>query len=62
MLTNKPGIPDTLIMKDGRALFIEFKRRGEFPTPLQKSVHDKIKSQGFMVMIVDDINKINILL
>lgn len=35
ILTNKPGIPDLLCLKNGKAFFIEIKRPGEKPCPLQ---------------------------
>jgi hypothetical protein len=50
--TNKNGIPDTLCLRTGRAVFIEFKRPGQQPRPLQEYRHDKLRKQGFEVLIV----------
>lgn len=37
ILTNKNGIPDLLVLKDGKAFFVEVKRPGEKPRPLHKN-------------------------
>jgi len=50
--TNKNGIPDTLILRNGRVAFIEFKRPGKNPEPLQQYRHEKLRKQGFIVSIV----------
>ena len=50
--TSKNGIPDTLILRKSVAVFVEFKRPGKNPGPLQQYRHDKLKKQGFEVMIV----------
>lgn len=51
------SIPDRLfIMPGGRGcFFIEFKKRGEKPTPAQAVEIDKIKRQGISVFVVDDV-------
>ena len=40
------GIPDRLIVKCGRCIFIELKRPGEKPTPLQHKRLANIKVHG----------------
>lgn len=49
------GWPDRLFMYDGKVMFIEFKREGNKPTPLQEQVHDKLRRAGFDVFVVDNI-------
>lgn len=53
LLTNKNGIPDLLCLKDGKASFIEVKRPGEKPRPLQEYRHNELRELGFDVMILD---------
>lgn len=50
ILTNKSGIPDLLCLKNGKALFIEVKRPGENPRPLQEYRIRQLQEQGFEVL------------
>ena len=52
--TNMNGIPDLLCMKDGQAKFIEVKRHGEQPRPLQVHRHEQLRQAGFVVEVMDD--------
>lgn len=47
--------PDRMFLFQGRVLFIEFKREGEEPTPLQKKMHEELAAQGFDVRVVDNV-------
>ena len=47
--------PDRMFLRHGRVIFIEFKRKGEVPTPLQQLCHKQLTAAGFQVYIVDDI-------
>jgi len=47
ILTNKNGIPDLLLLKDGKASFVEVKRPGEKPRPLQEYRMSELKKLGF---------------
>lgn len=47
ILTNKPGIPDLLLLKDGEASFIEVKRPGEKPRVLQQYRMNELRGFGF---------------
>lgn len=49
------GIPDRLILLSGGKIgFVEVKRKGENPRPLQVSRHKLLRSLGFKVFILDD--------
>lgn len=52
--TNMNGIPDLLCMKDGQAKFIEVKREGEKPRPLQAYRHEQLRQQGFIVEVLSE--------
>src|SRR5688572_11363447 len=41
------GWPDYLFLFNGRVLFIEFKRKGEEPQPLQVYTHSILRGAGF---------------
>ena len=42
----RPGIPDLLCVKHGRAVFLEVKQPGKKPTPLQVHVMEELKTIG----------------
>lgn len=53
------GIPDRLILlPGGRMFFVEFKQKGKNPRKIQNFIHDKLKSLGFKVYVIDDKDKI----
>lgn len=54
MLTSKPGIPDLLCLKDGKAVFIEVKRPGEKPRPLQDYRINELRRMGFDVRVLTE--------
>ena len=53
-LCNKQGFPDLMVMKAGKILFIEVKRPGEKPRPLQEYRHRKLKEQGFEIITLNE--------
>ena len=60
MQTNKNGIPDLICHKAGRTIYIEVKRPGEKPRPLQLVRHAQLAAAGIQtyVMTKIDINGI----
>lgn len=54
ILTSKPGTPDLIAHKDGRTIYIEVKRPGEKPRPLQAHRMEQIRRQGIEVYTIDD--------
>ena len=57
--TGMNGIPDRLIIHHGRCIFVELKRPGCKPRPLQVSVIEKLKDHGAEVLIVDTKDKVD---
>lgn len=54
------GMPDRLVlMPGGRTFFVELKRPGEKPRPLQRARHRMLYSFGFAVFVVDSIEKLD---
>lgn len=51
--TTKNGIPDLLLLKDGTAFFIEVKREGREPEPLQKLRIKELKKFGIKTIVLD---------
>lgn len=48
------GWPDVYAIKKGRSLFIEVKKPGEEPAPLQQHVHAQIELYGGIVWAIDN--------
>jgi Holliday junction resolvase len=55
---NKNGYPDTLCLRGGEAVFIEWKQPGKKPEPLQLYRHQKLKEQGFKTLVVTDLKQL----
>lgn len=54
------GVPDRLLLfPGGRAVFAEIKTTGKRPRPLQLHRHEMLRSMGFKVFVVDDIDQID---
>lgn len=48
------GVPDRIVLLPGGIIkFVELKRPGEKPRPLQKYWHGKLKKLGFTVEVCD---------
>lgn len=52
----KNGWPDLQCLKDGKTVYIEVKRPGEKPTPLQLFRHKEILATGNAVFVTDNEN------
>jgi hypothetical protein len=49
------GMPDRLVLLPmGRIAFVEVKRHGEQPRPLQEARHGMLRRLGFQVFVLDD--------
>ena len=54
---NNRGVPDRLLLKDGKTVFIEFKAPGKKPSRLQDFVINQIRKQNFNVFVVDNLEE-----
>ena len=62
-LSGVSGVPDRLcLFMGGRAVFVEVKRPGEKPRPLQERQIRKIRELGFRVEVIDSEQGIEALL
>ena len=53
------GMPDRLVLLPvGKCGFVEVKRRGEKPRPLQEARHGMLKRLGFKVYVLDCVGQI----
>ena len=53
------GLPDRLVLINGRAYFVEVKSEGKKPSARQRVVHKKLEALGFPVTIIDTTEKMN---
>ena len=51
--TGMAGIPDRLLIKNGRHVFVELKRPGGKPTDLQVEVMNRLYKHGALCVVVD---------
>lgn len=50
------GVPDRLvILPDGRTIYVELKRPGQKPEPLQEYRHKQLRERGHQVHVIDSI-------
>ncbi len=49
------GVPDRIVLLKGQMYFVELKAPGKKPRKLQSFIHNEIRSQGFEVYIIDDL-------
>lgn len=54
--TNTNGIPDTMCIRNGVVVFIEFKQVGKVPRALQLLRIKELRQQKITVHTVDDVN------
>ena len=53
------GMPDRLVLlPEGKIGFVEVKRKGKKPTPLQEARRGLLRRLGFRVFVLDDITQI----
>ena len=55
--TNYAGLPDRMFLHKGKCMFIEFKTPGVKPSHLQEITIMKLKSTGFKVHVVDNVEE-----
>lgn len=53
-LCNLTGFPDLMLLKDGKASFIEVKRPGETPRPLQMFRMQELRDAGFICEVLTE--------
>jgi len=54
------GMPDRILLfPGGKLAFVEVKRHGQKPTPLQMARHGLLRKLGFLVYVLDDETQIN---
>lgn len=49
---SETGVPDRIVIQDGRVIFVELKRDGERPTPRQLLMHRRLRKCGADVRVV----------
>ena len=53
------GIPDRLILVNGKALFVELKSKGKKPRKIQLHYAEKLKCVGFETKVIDSKEGVN---
>lgn len=54
------GLPDRLcLLPNGRLIFVEVKTTGQKPRKIQLAMHNRLRTLGFEVEVIDTINALN---
>lgn len=53
-LCNKGGFPDLMLLKNGKATFVEVKRPGRKPRPLQEYRLKELRDAGFDAFVLTE--------
>lgn len=53
-LCNRPGFPDLMMLKNGKATFVEVKQPGKKPRPLQQYILEKLRDAGFEALVLTE--------
>ena len=54
------GLPDRMcLFPGGKIIFVELKSTGKKPRPLQIAIHNKFRTLGFRVEVIDTIDGVN---
>lgn len=57
------GVPDRVcVFKDGTLIFVELKAPGKKPTPQQHREHERLRSLGQRVEVIDSKDQVNALI
>lgn len=51
------GMPDLIAHKDGKTVYIEVKRPGKKPEPLQEYQHRQLHRAGIQVYVLDSVEQ-----
>jgi len=58
MKTNRNGMPDLMLLKDGTTKFIEVKKKGGIIAPLQKYRIEQLRKFGFDAVVCDGVESV----
>lgn len=53
------GVPDRMVVAPGRVVFVEVKRPGARPRPLQRVQHDRLRRLGVAVVVLDTLEAVD---
>lgn len=54
------GVPDRIVLLFGKVIFVELKRPGKTPRPLQLKRHSQIRRLGFAVAVLDSLPAVDL--
>lgn len=52
------GVPDRIVLLNGQCYFVELKKPGGKPRPLQKVIHEQFEKLGFHVYVISSLEEV----
>ena len=53
------GVPDRIVLMNGGKIgFVELKKKGKKPRPIQVKVMNRLQGLGFLCFVIDDVKQI----
>ena len=59
-LTGYKGIPDRMVLVNGKCYFVELKDEGKKLRPEQQAWQDKLREMGFVAVMIDSKEKVDV--
>lgn len=57
---SKRGVPDRMFLRDGKTVFVEFKRPGGIVSKIQEREIEKLRAQSFKVFVITSLRSMQI--
>lgn len=57
--SSRRGVPDRIVIGNGKVVFVELKAPGEKPTKQQEHVHGLLRAQGQEVWVIDSLEGVD---
>lgn len=60
--SSRRGVPDRIVIGNGKVVFVELKAPNEKPTKQQEHVHGLLRAQGMEVQVIDSMEGVDLLM
>ena len=57
---SRSGVPDRVVIYNGITIFVELKKPGEKPRPLQVEIHKKMRKYGALIEVLSTFDEVDV--